>query len=207
MKLVNESVLKWQMPKTKAAWRLEMEQETLAEKQVKKALVEHKTLDELTKTTTISRLKLINLLLGDIKGKTILDIGCGAKQSWDYDLCITGKDRRYYDPWLCRVLQFCGAKTFGIDGGESPDEKYTHIQGNIHNFTMLTERFPNHSLDLACAWSFFDSPSLTMNQETFEVIVKRLEAKVKPNGFFIFEATGTGLYAKKDWNAYLRKRN
>ncbi len=208
MKLINESVLKRQpqMPKTKAAWILEVEQEERIENQVNQVLKKYKMNGTVTELTIMYRLKLITSLMGDVKGKTVLDIGCGAKQSWDYDLCKIGKERRYYDPWLCRVLQFFGAKTFGIDGGESPNESYTHIQGHLYRFSEHTERFPNHSLDLACAWGLFDSPSLGIRRELFDTIVTRLEVKLKPEGFFVFDASGTGLYSKKDWQAYLRAR-
>ena len=77
------------------------------------------------------KLAILMHTLGDLKGKTILDIGCGAKNSWDYGDLGPAKIERFYDPWLCRVAHELGANVFGIDGASSPDEEYTHIQEKI----------------------------------------------------------------------------
>lgn len=152
-------------------------------------------------------LSVILDLLGDIKGKNILDIGCGAKNSWDYNL--TGNialNERSYDPWLCRIARELGAMITGLDGGNSPDEEYLHIQANLLKFEEVIKRFPDKSIDLACAWSFFDSPSLFDGRSMFGRMVEGLERKVKPEGFFVFEAVSTGVLDKEDWERYLIKR-
>jgi len=153
-------------------------------------------------------LAVIHSLIGDVRGKTILDIGCGAKNSWEYDSCSEdSREKRAYDPWLCRALHKLGANCYGIDGGDSPGEEYNHITGNLLvDLTELLGTFPDNSIDLACAWSFFDSDWLRDSRELFEALVRRLEAKVKPKGFFVFEATGTGLVEKEAWEEYLRTR-
>jgi len=155
-----------------------------------------------------TQLKLAILIntLGDLKGKTILDIGCGAKNSWDYRDLGLAKVERFYDPWLCRITHELGAKVFGIDGASSPDEKYNHIQQNLLSFEEIMEKFKDDSLDLACAWSLFDSPSLYDGRDMFKRAVKGLERKVKLEGFFVFEAIGTGLLERVCWENYLVTR-
>jgi len=151
-----------------------------------------------------AQIKLAILMhnLGDLRGKTILDIGCGAKNSWDYGGTELAKLERLYDPWLCRVTRELGAMVTGIDGGSSPDEEYIHLETNMLQFEEALKRFKENSIDLACAWSFFDSPSLADGRSMFKRVVKSLERKIKPEGFFVFESIGTGLLDKKTWEKY-----
>jgi hypothetical protein len=157
---------------------------------------------EIPRNRVQSRLAVIMHTLGDLRGKTILDIGCGAKNSWDYNGSELARQERFYDPWLCRVTRELGAMVNGIDGGSSPDEDYIHIKTNMLQFEEALKKFKENSIDLACAWSFFDSPSLIDGKLMFTRVVKSLEKKVKPEGFFIFESTGTGLLDKKVWEKY-----
>jgi hypothetical protein len=127
------------------------------------------------------RLQLINTLIGNVKGKTILDLGSGAKKSWDYTwFSETPEKERYYDPWLCRALHELGANTIGIDGGESPGEEFKYYQQNLRSSGKLLDSFDDNSIDLTCAFSLFDSPSLYGDgKELFNFFVKKLENKIK----------------------------
>jgi 2-polyprenyl-3-methyl-5-hydroxy-6-metoxy-1,4-benzoquinol methylase len=153
-----------------------------------------------------AKLGVIMHKLGEIKGKTILDIGCGAVNSWDYGGSVSAEQERYYDPWLCRVAHELGAKVTGIDGASSPNEEYTHIKENLLHFENIVKQFLDHSIDLACAWSFFDSPNLANGREMFREVIRGLEKKVKPEGFFVFEAVCTGVLNREDWEYFLKKR-
>lgn len=152
------------------------------------------------------KLAVLTNTLGELRGKTILDIGCGAKNSWDYRIGGPVNTERYYDPWLCRATHELGATVFGIDGASSPNEEYTHIQENMLHFEEIMKRFKDYSIDLACAWNFFDSPSLINKKTMFKQVVRGLERKVKPEGFFVFESIATGVFDKKDWETYLAER-
>jgi hypothetical protein len=154
----------------------------------------------------ILKLAVLINTMGNLKDKTILDIGCGAKNSWDYGATDFAEQERFYDPWLCRAAHELGAKVFGIDGASSPNEEYTHIQENLLNFGEIMNRFQDHSIDLACAWSFFDSPNLCNGKSMFRQVLKGLERKVKPEGSFVFEAVCTGVLDNGDWESFLAKR-
>lgn len=145
-------------------------------------------------------------LLGTLKGKTILDIGCGAERSWDYDASQFAMGRRMYDPWLCRSLHELGANVIGIDGGSSNNEEYRHIQQNLMSSGKLIDSFQNKSIDLACAFSLFDSPSMGDGKGMFHFLIDRLEPKIKDEGFFVFEATGTEYCDKNQWQEFLLRR-
>jgi SAM-dependent methyltransferase len=82
--------------------------------------------------------------LSAVKGKRILDIGCG---SLDYD----HKDRdpslkRMFEPWFCRLVTELGAEAVGIDIGDLEGEEFTHYQRDIRNPDVLSD-FADHSFD------------------------------------------------------------
>jgi hypothetical protein len=171
---------------------------------VKQVLAKYKPFCSSITYGTARKIHILKKLLGDLEGKTILDIGCGAKNSWDYSTCTNvGREERYYDPWLCRTLHGLGAKVTGIDGGSSDGEEYRHIKAHLYDFEEIASQFANNSLNLACTFSFFDSPNLGLGEEMFHILVRGLRDKLKPEGFFIFEPTGTRFTNQDQWESYI----
>jgi hypothetical protein len=186
-------------------------------KEIPEALEVYEKLKKIEKTITtkygpcdysvkLFETTLLTHFLKSLEGKTIVDLGCGARQSWEYDMSLMGREKRMYDPWLCRTLNEFGANVIGIDGGESPQEEYRHIQQNLMSSGKLIDSFPDKSIDLVCAFGLFDSPSLRDGQGLFHFLIERFDRKVKDNGFFVFEATGTGYYDENKWQEFLKER-
>ncbi len=182
-------------------------------KQILKSIDENMTrkygvLSDTANGNLLHRIGIINHLLGDIRNKTILDLGCGAKDSWDYSIhSETSKNGRYYDPWLCRALHELGAKVTGIDGGRSTGEEFKFYEQNLMSSGKLLDSLKDDSVDLTCAFSLFDSPSLYGGKELFHFFLERLDKKIKNDGIFLFEATGTGYYNKEAWRKFLKSRS
>lgn len=73
-----------------------------------------------------------------LKGKTVLDIGCGSQNN-----SIDSPSGKGFPPALCRLLSKLGAKVWGIDLGTASGEDkdtYTHIQADIIPYVL---RDPN----------------------------------------------------------------
>lgn len=133
---------------------------------------------------------IFNIL--DPKGKTVLDLGCGSVNSYDNRTVC----RRMYEPWLLRALHEYGANCVGVDAGGLDGEKFKGYKINLLHEDSLAQ-FETHSVDIATAFAFFDSPALWSylgrgaGEETFKRIMPQLERIVKPEGFFLFENWGT----------------
>lgn len=128
--------------------------------------------------------------LTDPKGKTILDLGCGSKETHEETF-----SSKVYEPWLSRALHELGANVIGIDLGSLEDERFTGYQINLTKENSLNFLKTN-SIDIAIASSFFDSPALNHNYksgpETFKILLPQLERIVKNDGYFIFDKLNSG---------------
>lgn len=199
MKFVNQNI---DMPKWKSLIHLDSRKASELERGVKEVV--RRKYGESDYSRKLLELVPILHLLGDLEGKTILNLGCGAKESWDYDLGsgITRK-KRMYEPWLCRELHELGAKVIGVDGGASQGEEFEFHQLNLMSSGNFLDSLPDSSIDLACAFSLFDSPSLHRGRDLFEFFVRKLRTKVKPQGYFFFGAEGTDYCDKDKWQEFL----
>ena len=100
--------------------------------------------------------------LGDLKGKTIIDLGCGSKEAED---SIYGN----YHPWLCRVLHELGAHVIGIDIATLDEEFQTH------QIDLLTSPIPNIKADCIHASGLFNAKHVldTHSGEGPQIIQKK----------------------------------
>src|SRR3989344_3058045 len=85
----------------------------------------------------------------ELKGKRILDIGCGSTTPELND--------RSFEPWLCRALHELGAHPVGVDIGEIDTEKFEHYQLDLSKPGALN-LFPDKSFDGVNCRAFLDSP-------------------------------------------------
>ena len=114
----------------------------------------------------------------DVKGRRILDIGCGALMSKDQFL-----------PTTARMLQAMGASVTGIDKTESPGEPYEHIVMDLE-YKSLHSRFEKQEFDMVVCCSFFDSPALPLhllNKDFAQRISEEAFELLKPGGFFVYD--------------------
>lgn len=138
----------------------------------------------LEKTYGSNRLEYFKLLeiykLMNPKRKTILDLGCGSINSSD-----SISDSKIFEPWLGRALYKLGANYIGIDI-KPLNEKFTSYEKDLSNPNSL-EFLKTNSIDIACAYSFFDSPTLINQEETYNILIPQLERIIKKEGYFIID--------------------
>lgn len=146
-------------------------------------------LDEKYKTNNFYSIqyKLDKILeFGDIKNKTILDLGCGSI----YSRLEWGD--RIFEPWLSRALHDEGAKVIGVDLSGLDLEKFKHYYADLTEPDSLYF-LKTHSVDLACAFSLFDcQKGKNKNMNLFYHLIPQLERIIKPEGQFIFETLCSG---------------
>lgn len=76
---------------------------------------------------------------GCLKGKKILDIGCGSEFTNDGNMLfvkLTG-----FSPWLCRALHKCGAVAVGVDIENNDGEKFEHRLADLSEPGALKKLF------------------------------------------------------------------
>ena len=109
-----------------------------------------------------------------LKGKRVLDIGCGAKaenapyHGFGYNGTLGNEfqNRAYaikYEPWLCRALHILGAEVTGLD----INPNYEHFKTVRYNIvtTDLASVFPKESFDIIHTSSLLPpNPSPLLNQ-------------------------------------------
>ncbi|HKL23172.1 MAG TPA: hypothetical protein VJ895_00305 [Candidatus Nanoarchaeia archaeon] len=116
----------------------------------------------------------------NVKNKKIIDLGCGSMQE---------SDGFTYKPWISRSLYELNSKVIGIDINDNSKEKFENYKLDLTKKDSINF-FEENSIDLACAFSFFDAPSLKNPPETFKNLIQQLEKIVKPEGHFIFHSFG-----------------
>ena len=146
----------------------------------------------------------------DPKEKTVLDLGCGCVDSPDSItsrlLGMDGYMRRQFEPWLLRALHEYGANCIGIDYGDLSAERFKGYSRDLTDLDSL-KMLPDRSVDLACAFMLFDSPTSQLGLESrnyyrgqlfpasaektislFQIIAIQLDRVLKPEGYFIFDS-------------------
>jgi len=118
----------------------------------------------------------------DLEGRTILDLGCGSRNS-------DGGDLRLQHPHLCRVLRRMGAKPVGIDINDSLEgfEFYSADLSKPGALDFLRGR----NFDAAHSRGLFDSSfafhsGKTSPEALFRNVVSGLSGVVVPDGFFLW---------------------
>ncbi len=122
---------------------------------------------------------------GDLRGKRILDLGCGSVQTRSYMKDFVGDDR-FYEPWLCRFLKHAGEVPIGIDVNDNSDEIFENYRIDLTQRDCL-RNFPDNYFDIAYAGAFFTLPNFEDYSRVKENLIFQLERIVKPNGYFVFE--------------------
>lgn len=127
------------------------------------------------------------LALGDPKGKTILDLGCGYVNCKD-------SNGSSFEPWLSRSLYLLGADVIGLDIGPIGGEIFKSRVVDLTKENCLSF-LDNSSIDIAIASSLFDSPKLINSNISIDLvyanIYSQLKRVIKKEGHFIFDVTNT----------------
>jgi len=145
-------------------------------------------IDEEDKTGILAsiqrKLRKTSLVFGgadNIKGKRILDLGCGSSggtedidmHNSDYARNMFGPDAtRIFEPWYCRALLEVGADPVGIDVGENSNESFEHYGSDLTRKGSL-DFLPSKSFDGVWSSAFIGSPQLDKTAGTQDKSKKR----------------------------------
>lgn len=102
------------------------------------------TIDSLMRTQYL-RIYWVTEGLRELRGKKILDLGCGAR-AVPAKLGEEEHRHTHYEPWFARFASACGAEVTGIDRRPSPNEIYDHQEADITKPGTL--QFLNGSFDI-----------------------------------------------------------
>jgi SAM-dependent methyltransferase len=129
---------------------------------------------------------LLSVTSEDLRGKRILDLGCGSKtipnpSPYPYGFTNT------YEPWLCRFLALpqIGASPVGVDIRNNLGENFENHQADLTKPDSLSF-LPDGSVDIAHAGNFYTLPEIDV-EEINRNLLPQLERIVKPNGIFLYE--------------------
>lgn len=127
-----------------------------------------------------SEVPFISCLAGEsIKGKRILDLGCGSRTSKEMDLTS-----RVFEPWLCRALKELGAYPVGIDKEDNSEEEFESYQVDLMGKDSLVF-LPTNSFDIANMRGLLTSKGFE-GRNYQELILPQLERVVKSEGYFLY---------------------
>lgn len=105
--------------------------------------------------------------LDKVRGKRILDLGCGSTLPKNRSY-IEGHDPeelrmgRSFEPWFPRILMELGAEPVGIDIGNLEDELFEHYRADLTKKGSLNF-LPDHSFDAINMKLFLDSPTMNLS--------------------------------------------
>jgi hypothetical protein len=130
---------------------------------------------------------VLHVTKGHLEGKTFLDLGCGCEKGYDG----TGpQEKEMYQPWFCRFLHHLGLDVVGVDVYPS-SESFRFYEKDLTRESL--DFLEDSSIDVATAFSFFDSPWLNNYSlaagnigEFRRDLIERLSRKVKPEGAFVY---------------------
>jgi hypothetical protein len=130
-----------------------------------------------------SQLKYILEVLEDTEGKKILVLGCGSSYPENYSC-----DRREFEPWLCRAIHYLGIDVIGVDIRTLEGEQFEHYRADLSKTGSLSF-LGDHSIDLACEYKLFDSPTLPrlgVREKTIvETVLGEVEPKLRSGSVFL----------------------
>ncbi len=106
--------------------------------------------------------------VSQLKGKRILDIGCGSRTSRAPSRGFRGGRERpsregytaLFEPWFCRILTALGAGPVGVDIGDLGGEPFEHYQADLGHPGAL-DFLPERSFDAVHDSRLFGSPEFT----------------------------------------------
>ena len=128
---------------------------------------------------------ILENLNGNLNGKVILDLGCGAKNCRD-------NDYGNYEPWLCRTLHLLEVKVIGVDVDDSlSKESFVNHVVDLFSSNSLA-MIESNSVDLVHASSLFDSVAV-VEKSGFSAIDKfkqtlmpEIKRVLKKDGVFLY---------------------
>jgi hypothetical protein len=151
--------------------------------------------------------QMIERALGyNIKGKRILDLGCGCSSD-NYE---SGNfPNNMYGPWMGRFMHFMkdgtGIEYIGVDCGSNTEEKFDYRRLDLLEPDALSREFKEDYFDLVLAFMLFSSPELAarsgQKKEYYEynwnadaksakgladIIMPQIERIAKPDGVFLW---------------------
>lgn len=134
----------------------------------------------------LTQLTVLLNCIGSLKGKTVLDLGCGCNySSFDSDRNRAGET---YSAWLCRALHELGERSIGVDKGNLEGELFEHYGGVNLTLPGSLDFIQDYSIDIANARLFFSSPelnSLKCPTGIKQILLPQLERIVKPDGYLV----------------------
>jgi hypothetical protein len=139
----------------------------------------------------ITRLQRAFGLLGDVRGKRILDIACGSNSSRSP---VTGRRTTQFEPWMCRLLQELEAQPVGVDMGDLEGETFEHVRVDL-GIQGALDHLPSASFDAVQDSRLFGSPEFqaaygTRNVERVRQEIWRQEGRLlRPGGILIHSDT------------------
>jgi len=139
-------------------------------------------------TQFVGRLESAFGKLSAVRGKRILDIGCGSATSRHP---TTGRITPMFEPWFCRILVELGADPVGVDLGDLEGEAFEHYRVDFGTAGAL-DFLPDSSFDGIQDSRIFGSPEFTTQHpatEDYQRIsreIKKQERRLlKPGGVII----------------------
>ncbi len=150
----------------------------------------------------------------EVKGKTLVDLGCGAREGAVERAAAWHRHR--YHPWFCRMLHRLGARAIGIDAYNLDSEPFEHHQLDLLAPNAL-QFIKDCTVDVVHAYQFFDSPELQKRatrdvwqehtyalpaaEKALRILQPQIERILKTDGLFVhwewsnFEITRTRIRA------------
>lgn len=128
-------------------------------------------------------------LSGDLREKTLVDLGCGSIRNMDDWPNYDGM----FEPWLCRGLHFLpdsmNVRVIGVDKSEElKGESFeNHVGDIIWGLPYPLDNLPSQSIDLVNASSLFSSRHFYGGRsEVRRKLLPQLERILKPTGVFVY---------------------
>lgn len=148
---------------------------------------------------------LINALPDhDIRGKKILDLGCGSTgRTYEANFM---NEKRQFEPWVSRILLELGADVTGIDVGKIDEERFTHFNLDLTIDNSLAF-IQDESYDAVLALAFYDSPELRQRTdyiqmaEVKKILYPQIERVLKSDGTYLEDRK---IYTKSDLTSWIK---
>ena len=140
-----------------------------------------------------------------MKGKPVLDVGCGARRKPKFSDYFKEYLYRDYEPWIARCFHEAGAYVFGIDMRAQNNELFAALSINLLDNKGALGFLPSESFDLAIChhlvslsgdiWSIANAPNLREQAGPSQLLEMRRELLSQLSRIL---APGGMLYASAD---------